>query len=135
MSALATIDKPVQLTLRLLTGGRRGRSPRRPYWDEVDLADLGAGSLRARRRDVRVRLDLGQPEAGVWVGFHDAVLPRSGSSGATRRQPTRRDALASAAHGLARHCRRVVGTSHQQPRDEVRAAREVLQWLETLDLL
>lgn len=133
MSPATVLERPVQLTMRLLTRGRR-HSMRRPYWDDVDLVDVGAGSLRARRRDVRVRLDLGRPEAGAWIGYHDAVLPHSGSSGTTRRQPTRHDALASAAHALARHCRRITSTC-DQPRDELRAAKEILRWLDILDLL
>ena len=135
MSRPIDIDRPVQLTLRLHRGGSPRRHVRRPIWSDADLADLGAPMLRARWRDVRVRLDVARLDDGDWIGHHDAVLPGGGTSGTTRRQPTRQDALTSAAHALARHCRRISSTTCDRSRHEVRAAKEVLRWLDILDLL
>lgn len=72
---------------------------------------------------------------GTWRDSYDAVFSSSGLSGATRAMPLRRDALASAAHAVAAHCRRVVAGADREPGTAVRAARETLRWLAYLDLL
>jgi hypothetical protein len=138
MSAATTTERPVQLTIQLVGHPQRGyrrRGVPRPFWTDADLIDAGGPTLRASARTVRVRLDAAQTDDGGWAAHHDAVFSRSGTSGATKRQLTRRDALASAAHGLARHCGWILRTPNNQPREDVRSAREVLRWLEILDLL
>ncbi len=135
MIATAGVVAPVQLTLELRGVSRPiGRTARRPYWEHVDLADLG-GELRAARRGVRVVLGAERRSDGAWTGYHDLALPANGSDGVTKPQPCRYDALVSAAHTLARHCERVLSRHQLTHRDEVRAARAVLRWLEVLDLL
>lgn len=135
MIAGVGVEAPVQLTLELRGVARPiGRRTRRPYWEQVDLADLG-GELRAARRGARVVLGAQQRPDGGWTGYHDLALPANGSDGVTKSQPSRYDALVSAAHALARHCERVLSRHQLTHRDEVRATREVLRWLEALDLL
>ena len=134
-------ERSVQLTLELIgravrpvrAGGRT--AARRPFWDLVDLVDVGGPTLRACGRAVRVRLDVEQTAAGDWIAHHDLVLAVTGTSARTRRQPTRGDALASAAHAVARHCQSILRSSEQQRRDDLRSAKEVIRWLEYLDLL
>jgi hypothetical protein len=134
-------DQPVQLTLELI--GRSSRavrtpsraSPPRPFWDVVDLVDVGGPTLRACGRAVRVRLDVDQTAPGDWIAHHDLVLAASGTSAPTRRQLTRGDALGSAAHAVARHCRSILLNPERQRREDLRSAKEVIRWLESLDLL
>lgn len=132
-------ERPVQLTLELTGRACRrlpvsGRAARRTFWEVVDVVDVGGPTLRACGRVVRTRIDVEQTAASVWIAHHDLVLGGGGSSGWTRPQPTRHDALVSAAHALMRHCRAVVRQSaHRHP--DVRAAKEVIRWLEYLDLL
>ena len=59
----------------------------------------------------------------------------TGVSGPTRPMPSRLDALSTAAHAVARHCRRLLDSSASQARADRRAATEVIRWLELLDLL
>lgn len=131
-------EPAVQLLLRLPGAGsgrgRRARSRSKPYWLEADAVDLG-GSLRARSQSARVTLDAEQLDDGSWRGQYDLWLPSSGVGGATKLMPLRRDALASAAHPVAAHCRRVVEAAYREPRTAVRGAREILRWLADLDLL
>lgn len=47
----------------------------------------------------------------------------------------RQDALTSAAHAVMRHCQRLITSATGQPRADVRAAKQVIRWLELLDLL
>jgi len=133
-----TTDRPVQLTFQLLTllprGVARRPVPRRPYWIHVDSADVG-GDLRANNQRVRVRLDAHAAADGTWTAYYDLLLSQSGVSGPTRPLPTRQDALSSAAYAIAKHCRWLVANPDGQARDTVRAAREVIRWLELLDLL
>ena len=70
-------------------------------------------------------LEAQQLDDGTWRGHYDLRLPASGSCGRTKPMPLRGDAMASAAHPVAAHCRRVVDA----------AGREVLRWLTYLDLL
>jgi hypothetical protein len=129
---------PVQLTLQLLTRDaptRRSPATSAPYWVHVDLADVG-GQLRARNHAVRVLLDADAAADGTWIGYYDALFTQSGVSGPTRAHSTRQDALASAAYAVAGHCRHLLGdVAGSHPRADVRAAREVVRWLEMLDLL
>jgi hypothetical protein len=129
---------PVQLTLQLCAapprGSRRQAAPRQPYWTQIDLADLG-GELYARNHAVRVSLTAQPTSSGSWTGYYDALFSQSGVSGPTRHLPTRQDALTTAAHAVARHCNRLLASSSCQPRADVRAAKEVIRWLELLDLL
>jgi hypothetical protein len=80
--------RPVQLTLDLRAPkARRSRTDdRRPYWQAVDLADLG-GELRAHRPGVRTLIAAYQSDDGRWVGIHDLVLDRAGRP--SRRPPGR----------------------------------------------
>ncbi|HLI60780.1 MAG TPA: hypothetical protein VKV21_14055 [Solirubrobacteraceae bacterium] len=136
MTTAAVIDRPVQLVLRLVSRGHR-RTERRPFWDDADLVDLGGPTLRARGRIARVRIDVERTDSGTWTAHHDLIVAGTGTSGSTAPQPTRGDALVSAAHALARHCRMTLlaPASTHSPRAETRAAREVLRWLDALDLL
>ena len=136
MTATSTIKRPVQLTLALVApcSAPRHRAVARPFWAEVDLADLG-GPLRARGRTVRVLLDAQRTEDGLWRGQYDALLSRSGVSGPTKLVPLRRDALTSAAHAVAAHCQRVIARGGHEPPSDVRAAKEVRRWLQLVDLL
>lgn len=129
---------PVQLTLQLCSqrpGSTRVARPRMSYWERVDLADVG-GELQARNQAVRVLL-AAQPDCGgTWTGYYDALfLSGTGASGPTRPMPSRLDALSSAAHEVARHCRRLLSSSAGAVRANLRAATEVMRWLEELDLL
>jgi hypothetical protein len=105
------------------------------YWERVDLADVG-GELQARNHAVRVLL-AAQPDCGgTWTGYYDALFfSGTGVSGPTRQMPSRLDALTTAAHAVARHCRRLLDSSASRSRADRRAAAEVLRWLEVLDLL
>lgn len=129
---------PVQLTLPLCAPHRPGvprvSAARQPYWTQIDLADLG-GELRARNHAVRVQLSADVADDSAWTGYYDALFTQSGVSGPTRPQVTRQDALVTAAYAVARHCRRLLGEASCHPRADVRAAREVMRWLELLDLL
>jgi hypothetical protein len=71
------------------------------------------------------------------IGFTEirTLFTQSGVSGPTRAQSTRQDALASAAYAVAGHCRHLLADPSSHPRADVRAAREVVRWLELLDLL
>jgi hypothetical protein len=62
------------------------------------------------------------------------IFSQSGVSGPTRSLPTRQDALTAAAHAVMRHCQRLITSAAGQPRADVRAAKEVIRWLELLDL-
>jgi len=131
----APTARPVQLTLDLRApSGTGGRSGSRSYWDRADLADLG-GELHARRPGVRAVLTAQRRRDGSWVGYHDLVLGASGTSGPTRPQSTRTDALVSAAYGLARHCHGVLARASAEPREAVTAARQLLRWLDQLGLV
>jgi hypothetical protein len=131
-----TTDHPVQLTFQLCgtrqPGATRTTSSPRPYWTHVDTADVG-GELQARNQSARVRIGAHQSVDGTWTGYYDACFAQSGASGPIRTMSSRQDVLASAAYSVARHCRWVLANT--QPRDSLRAAREVLRWLEVLDLL
>lgn len=109
---------PVQLTLQLCASHRPGVSrvspARQPYWTQIDLADLG-GELRARNHAVRISLTAQSASDGSWTGYYDALFSQSGVSGPTRPQATRQDALATAAHAVARHCRRLLGEASCHP--------------------
>jgi hypothetical protein len=128
---------PVQLTLQLCSqrpGSLRAARPRLSYWERVDLADVG-GDLQARTHAVRVLL-AAQAEGGAWTGYYDALFfSGTGISGPTRPMPSRLDALSTASHAVARHCRRILDSSTSRSRADLRAAKEVMQWLEQLDLL
>lgn len=137
-SALA--GRPVQLTLELTGRACRrlpasGRAARRSFWNAVDVVDVGGPTLRACGAVVRACIDLEECHADAWVGHHDLVLGAGGTSGCTPQQPTRHDALVSAAHALMRHCRAIVRRAECHRRSDVRAAKEVIRWLEYLDLL
>ncbi len=134
---LVPTDRPVQLALDLRTRMTRpcGQRKHRPYWQRVDLADVG-GDLHARSRDVRALLGAEQRrQDGLWIGYHDLVLGHSGSSGSTRPQSTRGDALVGAAYQMSQHCEAVLRRSRTAPRTEVAAARQLLGWLHQLDLV
>jgi hypothetical protein len=137
-AAVPTTDHPVQLSFQLRAfrprGAARVAAPRRPYWTSVDTADVG-GDLRARNHCVHVRLDAQAATDGTWTAYYDLLLAQSGVSGPTRPLPTRQDALNSAAYAIAKHCRGLVANPGGQARETVRAAREVIRWLEVLDLL
>ena len=62
----AAAERAGQLRLTLRTPGGR-RSEPRPYWDYVDLADVG-GELRARRPGVKVILAAEPLPNGGWAG-------------------------------------------------------------------
>jgi hypothetical protein len=98
------------------------------------VADLG-GELHARNHVVLVSLTAQPTSDGAWTGYYDALFSQSGVSGPTRSMPSRQDVLATAAHSIARHCRWLLAPATAQPRHSLRAAREVLRWLEMLDLL
>jgi hypothetical protein len=137
MTAVLAIPlHPVQLTLDLRTPTvRRLRiDDRRPYWQHVDLADLG-GELRARRPGINALVTAHQSQDGRWIGYHDLVLDQTGSSGATRPQSTRGDALASAAHGMAQHCNMILARRGGGPTSTMTATRQLLRWLAQVDLL
>lgn len=127
---------PVQLTLdlRAPTARRRRADERRPYWQSIDLADVG-GELRAYRPGVRALIAAHRSDDGRWIGYHDLVLGHVGSSGSTRPQFTRQDALASAAHGLAQPCRTIIARQGSTPKAAVTASRHLMHWLAQLDLL
>jgi hypothetical protein len=130
-------DGPMQLPIPLLGPGEeraRRRAAARSYWDHADAVDLG-GPLRARSRWARVEIDAEALDGGGWRGHHHLDLPACGMGGSTKRMPLRADALASSAHAVAAHCRRVIDAGDREPRTADRAAREVLRWLGCLDLL
>lgn len=137
-SALPVDDGPMQLLIPLQGPGeerpRRRRARARSYWEHADAVDLG-GPLRARSRWARVEIDAEALDGGGWRGHHFLDLPGSGIGGSTKRMPLRADALASSAHAVAAHCRRVIDAGDREPTTAVRAAREVLRWLGYLDLL
>lgn len=137
IAASPSPHQPVQLCLDLVTRPcRPGRSPRsapRAYWDYVDLADVG-GELRARGPNARAAIASAQSTAGVWTATFDLLLCRGGTSGTTKPQETRGDAITSAAYAIALYCR-TVASDATCGRVDVRAAREVLRWLTELDVL
>jgi hypothetical protein len=100
------------------------------YWERADLADVG-GELHARNHAVRVLL-AAQPDCGgTWTGYYDALFfSGTGVSGPTRPMPSRLDALSTAAHAVARHCRRLLDSS--AGRADRRAAAEVERFNRTL---
>ena len=106
----------------------------RPYWEQVDLADLG-GELRAKRSGVRVLLGADADHRGLWTGYFDLVVPGGGIDGSTKPMPSRRDALVTSAHRVARYCENALSTDQPLPRDHARAAGQVLGWLGLLDVL
>ncbi len=130
---------PVQLTLQLCAPHRPGAPrlsrPRQPYWTYIDLADLGGGELQARNHTARVALAAQPTTNGSWTGYYDALFSQSGVSGPTRPLPSRQDALSTAAHAVLRHCRCLITSAAASPRADVRAAKEIIRWLELLDLL
>lgn len=130
------IDRPIQLTLELRTPSVRVSRAKqaRPYWQRVDLADVGA-ELHAIATGVRALLTADRRVDGLWVGYHDLVLGQGGSSGPTRTQPERNDALVSAAYQLVRHCEEVLAQNGSASRSDATAARQVIRWLRQLDLL
>ncbi len=137
-AANLTAFHPVQLTLQPCSqrpGSPRVARPRLSYWERVDLADVG-GELQARNHAVRVLL-AAQPDCGgTWTGYYDALFfSGTGVSGPTRQMPSPLDALSTGAHAVARDCRRLLDSSASRSRADLRAAREVLHWLEPLDLL
>jgi hypothetical protein len=136
IAPVATPLHPVQLVLDLRAPtARLPRSmERRPYWDAVDMADLG-GTLCARRPGVRAVIDAQCGPTGLWLGYHDVLLGQLGSSAVTRPQPTRQDALASAAHAVAQTCRRILAAPGHHVLATTCAARQVIRWLGELDLL
>ena len=129
---------PVQLTLQLCSqrpSSTRVARPRLSYWERVDFADVG-GELQARNHAVRVLLAAQPDGGGTWTGYYDALFfSGTGVSGPTRPMPSRLDALSTAAHAVARHCRRLLDSSASRSRADRRAAAEVMRWLEALDLL
>jgi hypothetical protein len=127
---------PVQLTLNLLApSARRCRAEERhPFWDYIDGADLG-GELHARRPGVKALLTAERRADGSWIGYHDLVLGAGGSSGPTRPQITRDDALVSAAYPVAKHCEAVLAQNGTAPRIDATVARQLLRWLRQLDVL
>lgn len=131
-----TMPSAVQLTLdlRAPTAKRTGSGEQRPYWEHVDLADVG-GELRARRAGVQAILSAERRADGLWVGYHDLMLGTSGSSGPTRPQSSRDDALVSAAYQLMKHCDAVLARNGSLPRADARAARQLVTWLGQIDLL
>jgi hypothetical protein len=78
-----------------------------------------------------------QPDCGgTWTGYYDALFfSDTGVSGPTRPMPSRLDALSTAAYAVTRHCRRLLDSSASRSRADLRAATEVMRWLELLDLL
>jgi hypothetical protein len=72
---------------------------------------------------------------GYWVGYHDLVLGRGGSSGPTRPHVSRQDALVSAAYQVVKHCEMVLAQIGTAPRSDAKAARHLVGWLHQLDLL
>ena len=130
--------RPVQLCLELRTRapGRRAATTAvpRPYWDHVDLADIG-GELRAARDGVKALLTAERQSDRSWVGYHDLVLGGGGSSGSTRPQVSRQDALASAAYQMVKHCELVLAQNGTVSRAEAQAARQIVRWLNQLDVL
>ena len=134
-TSLAPIDRPVQLTLTLVAGPIRRRSAleQRPYWDDVDLADLG-GELHARRPGVKALLGAEIRPDGTWVGYHDLLLRWDGSNGSTRPHASREDALISAAYQLADRCHAVISRK-AVTKSDVTAARQLMRWLQQLDLV
>lgn len=130
--------RPVQLCLELRTRAPGRRSSRsaapRPYWDQVDLADIG-GELRAQAATVRVALDATQCADTTWVGIYDVLLRCDGTSGTTKAQPTRQDALVSAAYRVSDYCKSIVDRKASYSSCDRRAAKSILSWLTQLDLL
>jgi hypothetical protein len=102
------------------------RPSRAPYWDWADTADAG-GSLRARRGHEVDAFITASASKGGWTGSWDLGIGDDVASGSTRPQPSRGDALLSAADGLYRRCK--------AERSAKRAARELEHWLQGLDLL
>jgi len=130
-------DPAVQLPLDLWSrpSQSRRRSGTRPYWEHVDVVDHG-GTLHARRPGVRALLAAEKRPDGSWVGYHDLLLiGDAGTSGPTRPQSCRSDALVCAAHGLARRCQHVLAHATAEPRPTVQAARQVARWLDQLGVL
>jgi hypothetical protein len=93
------------------------------------------GQLSARNHAVRVQLAADVARDGFWTGYFDVLFTNSGTSGPTRPLSSRQDALAAAAHSVSRHCQRLLATAADHTKADVRAAKEVVRWLEGLDLL
>jgi hypothetical protein len=73
------------------------------------------------RIDARVRASVAVPTwAESWV-----IVPRAAASGHFR----------TCRHTDRRKCQRLITSAAGQPRADVRAAKEVIRWLELLDLL
>ena len=129
---------PVQLCLELRARPSRqqrsSQASRRPFWDQVDLADVG-GELRARGPHTRVSIGATQRADSTWSALYDLMLQQDGVSGATKPQATRQDALVSAAYGVAGFCRSILERKAGRTSREVRSAAEVMRWLQLLDLL
>lgn len=129
----AAAERAGQLRLAVRTRGARRAEPR-PYWDHADLADVG-GELRAGRPGVKVILAAEQLPNGGWTGYYDLVLPSDGCDGTTPPLETRADALTSAAYQLVRYCEHILAANGSAPRDNARAARQLIAWLRDLALL
>jgi hypothetical protein len=127
---------PVQLCLELRTrpSRRRTSTPPRPYWDHVDLADVG-GELHARSSNARVILTATRRADSSWVGAYDLLLGDDGVSGTTKAHTARQDALVSAAYRVADYCRSILERKAAHPSCDLGAANHVMRWLVHLDLL
>ena len=106
----------------------------RPYWDHVDLADVG-GELRAVGSVVRVSLEAIRRSDSTWVGAYDLLLRGDGASGMTKAYTTRQDALVSAAYRVNEYCQSILERKGTNLAADVRAANHVVRWLELIDLL
>jgi hypothetical protein len=135
---IAPSRPPVQLCLELRTRapGRRASTPvaPRPYWDDVALADIG-GELRAQTAAVRVAIDATKRADSSWVGSYDLLLRSDGTSGTTKPQASRQDALVSAAYRVIEYCESILDRKVGHIASDRRAASQVIRWLRLLDLL
>lgn len=90
------------------------------------------------RRNHAVRVLLAtQPDCGsTWTGYYVALFfSETGVNGPTKPMPSRLDALSTAARAGGRHCPPLLDSSASQSRADLRAASEVMRWLEHVDLL
>ncbi len=71
----------------------------------------------------------------TWVGSYDLLLRCDGTSGSTRAQTTRQDALVSAAYRVSKYCESILERKAAHVVCDVRAAAQVLRRLNLLDLL